>query len=130
MTALELYRRLGEVLSEYGNAEVAVVQLGLPDDEVSLLQNVYVAQDDDNEDWYIVLDPRTPEVLLQQRREKKMEKDCDFINSVPCRLELIAAVCREAAESYRQGNKDEVKEALYYVEERVSAVWKLLRGDV
>lgn len=59
-----------------------------------------------------------------------MEKNCDFTNSVPYRLELIAAVCREAAESCRQGNKDEVAEALYYVEERVSGVWKLLRGDV
>lgn len=69
MTALELYRRLEEILSEYGNAEVAVVQHGLPEDEIWLLQSVYVAQDDD-EDWYIALDPRTQEVLLQWRREQ------------------------------------------------------------
>lgn len=66
----------------------------------------------------------------ETEKERKMEKNCDFTNSVPFRLELIAAVCREAAESYRQGNKDEVEEALYYVEERVIGVWKLLRGDV
>lgn len=66
---------------------------------------------------------------LETEKERKMGKHCDLTNPVPFRLELIAAVCREAAESYRQGNKDEVEKSLYYVEERVSEVWKLLRGE-